>query len=105
MRPRRSLKVLGDCFELVDCRPLLAVDWSNGRFETVIYVVVYEYGFGILKRTDYCMHLLRNIRAVTLLLDHRDNRLEMAFGALQAIGNRTVTLMCSITVRCCGRVA
>lgn len=100
MRPRSSLKVLGDCLEPVDRCPLLAVDRSNGRFEAVIYVVVYEYGLGILERTDYRVHLLRNIRAVTLLLYHCDNRLEMAFGTLQAIGDCAVTLMCSLTVRC-----
>jgi hypothetical protein len=46
--------------------------------------------FGVLDRTLDCLQLLRDLCAGAALLDHKDNGLQMAVGALQTANDSRV---------------
>ncbi|OKO84231.1 hypothetical protein AC629_21690 [Bradyrhizobium sp. NAS80.1] len=61
--------------------------------ETVIDVIVDQCLLGIFDRALHGLQLLRYLDARLTLLDHLDDLLEVAVGALQALGNRGVRMV------------
>ncbi|VVS96732.1 conserved hypothetical protein [Rhizobium sp. EC-SD404] len=78
-------EIFCQCLEVVDelaVRSRLAV---ARRSQAMIEMIVNEGPLGLLNGLLHGVHLLRDVEARTLRLDHRNDALEMSFSALEAL--------------------
>ncbi|MDR6599841.1 hypothetical protein J2732_000824 [Achromobacter deleyi] len=87
------LEVLRDCFELVDGASTGIIKFAHGIFQAMVNVILNEDFLGLGYRLFDRMQLLRKIQAGTMLFHHMKNAPQVAFGALQALGNGVMVVV------------
>ena len=88
----RRLQVLGQSFKLAQRRACLCrARAASVHIQAVLDMIVDEFPLGVCDRAFDSMKLLREVKTGASLLEHRENRGEVAMGALESGDDGGVT--------------